>query len=351
MLTRTHSLHPHRFVFEATSTAPTRDLGRPLPAGGCRGGRLGWRRRHGAVLSRATGCHPGLPSPTPGRRSVGLPQQGLALPLPFHLRHGQRRTRSDPHHCDPQPGRPVQRGRHPPRPRRPGRPVPGRGPALLPSGSATGSPTTLRCFPFVDPPLVLPGLLFCSGCPRTKLYSCAAADHHDDCTSTSPTTKCRRCRAHSSSGPPWWAAEHLDLLHQFCLPVYRTPPNKLLILQLYHSLKNAAMVINGRKYLWNTPTILAWLDTKMRSVSSACSDAHTFHLHGHRSPCPARTATTSAPSGQPAATPCPSSSTYGCSVPQTPSPSRSTVRPAASCGPVARPSTTPSASGTCTATC
>ena len=75
----------------------------------------------------------------------------------------------------------------------------------------------------------------------------------------------------------------LSVLHRFCLPVYRTPPNKMLILQLFHRLKNAGMCINGRKYLGNTPTMVSGRDTRMRfGVVGMGSDTHTFHLHGHR---------------------------------------------------------------------
>jgi plastocyanin len=46
----------------------------------------------------------------------------------------------------------------------------------------------------------------------------------------------------------------------------------------------AGMTINGRKYLGNTPTLLAGLETKMRFGLVGMNDQmfHTFHLHGHR---------------------------------------------------------------------
>jgi FtsP/CotA-like multicopper oxidase with cupredoxin domain len=67
--------------------------------------------------------------------------------------------------------------------------------------------------------------------------------------------------------------------------VFVDPPKKALCLQLYHFLgHNSGMTINGRKYLGNTPTILAGLETLMRFgiVGMNMAEFHTFHLHGHR---------------------------------------------------------------------
>lgn len=50
-------------------------------------------------------------------------------------------------------------------------------PTLVPGGSANGSPTTLRCFPFPEPPFVLPGLL---GLPADHLHSPDTGPHHDE---------------------------------------------------------------------------------------------------------------------------------------------------------------------------
>jgi FtsP/CotA-like multicopper oxidase with cupredoxin domain len=69
------------------------------------------------------------------------------------------------------------------------------------------------------------------------------------------------------------------------IDVFVEPPKKALYLQLYHFLgHNSGMTINGRKYLGNTPTILAGLETLMRFglVGMNMSEFHTFHLHGHR---------------------------------------------------------------------
>jgi FtsP/CotA-like multicopper oxidase with cupredoxin domain/plastocyanin len=67
--------------------------------------------------------------------------------------------------------------------------------------------------------------------------------------------------------------------------VFVDPPARALYLQLYHSLgHNSGMVINGRKFLGNTPTVVAGPETLMRFgvVGMNMEHFHTFHLHGHR---------------------------------------------------------------------
>jgi hypothetical protein len=68
------------------------------------------------------------------------------------------------------------------------------------------------------------------------------------------------------------------------LPLYRTPPQNALYLQLYHEMPGVGMLINGRKFLGNTPTVVGGPNTKMRfgMVGMNMSVFHTFHLHGHR---------------------------------------------------------------------
>jgi plastocyanin/FtsP/CotA-like multicopper oxidase with cupredoxin domain len=64
------------------------------------------------------------------------------------------------------------------------------------------------------------------------------------------------------------------------------PPTKALYLQLFHELTGAggAMLINGRQYLGNTPTLISGPTTLMRFgvVGMAQTEYHTFHIHGHR---------------------------------------------------------------------
>jgi FtsP/CotA-like multicopper oxidase with cupredoxin domain/plastocyanin len=76
----------------------------------------------------------------------------------------------------------------------------------------------------------------------------------------------------------------LEIIRRFCLRFYVDPPKRAQYLQLYHELSGGGMLINGRKYLGNTPTLLAGLDTKMRFGVVGMNELmfHTFHLHGHR---------------------------------------------------------------------
>jgi hypothetical protein len=79
--------------------------------------------------------------------------------------------------------------------------------------------------------------------------------------------------------------EELTLITRFCLRFYRTPAARTQYLLLFHNLTGAEMCINGRKYLGNTPTVVAGPQTAMRFgiVGMGNVDGfHTFHLHGHR---------------------------------------------------------------------
>lgn len=71
----------------------------------------------------------------------------------------------------------------------------------------------------------------------------------------------------------------------FCPRFYRTPPAKAQYLLLFHHMPGVGMCINGRKFLGNTPTVIAGPQTNMRFgvVGMGNVDGfHTFHLHGHR---------------------------------------------------------------------
>jgi plastocyanin len=284
VLTRTHSLHPHGFVFEATSDGaypltpvdPTQPVG--VEAAAWVGvGVTGQFKQGDRVPPDATFTYTwktlGWPT-TAGvwlyhdhsicdMDSVELGAIGIIVIHNPADQFNEVDIRLDPN----DPVDPTQPD-----------------PALVPGGSANGSPTTLRCFPFPEPPFVLPGLLGQLGVAADHAHAGAAADQHDDGEHHEGGEEPPVLSRSLTFGPAVVElTEGLDLLHQFCLPIYRTPPYKMLILQLYHSLKNAGMVINGRKYLGNTPTILAGRDTRMRfGVVGMGSDAHTFHLHGHR---------------------------------------------------------------------
>ena len=72
---------------------------------------------------------------------------------------------------------------------------------------------------------------------------------------------------------------------KFCFRFYRNPPAKAQYLLLFHDLEGVGMCINGRKYVGNTPTVVAGPQTDMRFgiVGMGNVDSfHTFHLHGHR---------------------------------------------------------------------
>ena len=79
-------------------------------------------------------------------------------------------------------------------------------------------------------------------------------------------------------------AKDLQIIRRFCIRRYIDPPKKLQILQYYHELPGVNMTINGRRFLGNTPTVIAGPDTKMRFGCAAMNNItfHTFHLHGHR---------------------------------------------------------------------
>jgi len=156
-------------------------------------------------------------------------------------------------------------------------------PAFLPGGSASGAPTQLICFPFPRPlPPVLTHQLAKLGDIADPLHGHAVLagglsdDHKDDDGLVG-------ARAVKLNNQIFELSPDLLHIHRFCLTVYRTPPTKLLCLQLFHTVRNGATCINGRQWLGNTPTILSGRDTRMRfGVVGMGSMFHTFHLHGHR---------------------------------------------------------------------
>jgi len=76
---------------------------------------------------------------------------------------------------------------------------------------------------------------------------------------------------------------NLGGISRLFLSRYRIPPQKEVILQLYHEMEGVGFCINGRKYLGSAPTVVAGQDTRMRFGVVGMGDMfHTFHLHGHR---------------------------------------------------------------------
>lgn len=181
-------------------------------------------------------------------------------------------------------------------------------PAFLPGGSPNGSPVQTICFPF--PPLprgfpfrevrVLPGDLEGLGVAEE-----AMPEHSMGQMEMSEESKPKRGKPaeadHESSLPALARTirrgnlfleldEKLEIIRRICISHYRTPPTKGLYLQLFHSLMGSpqstagmSMLINGRTFLGNTPTIVAGTSTRMRfGVVGMGSLIHTFHIHGHR---------------------------------------------------------------------
>jgi FtsP/CotA-like multicopper oxidase with cupredoxin domain len=190
----------------------------------------------------------------------------------------------------------------------------------LPGGSPNGSPLRTQCFPFPDLVAVLPHDLNRvalaargegvpggghHGAAPAALAGAGAAAHHaeplahaKECVHCEVCDHCEACGHcdHDEDAPV--AAllvnrggvmveldRDLKALRRFCLRTFRTPPDRAQYLQLFHNLTGVMMCINGRKYLGNTPTMVAGRQTKMRFGVVGMGNAdgfHTFHLHGHR---------------------------------------------------------------------
>ncbi len=163
-------------------------------------------------------------------------------------------------------------------------------PALMPGGSPAGSPIVRR--PFVLDTKV--------AVAAAHLARAGIAEHLDDLVTGGvmddavhavaeraldvdlPTGLKRDRMIDFGPGLLELRPGKLDVARLF-LSRYRIPPQRQVIMQLYHQLHGVGFVINGRHYLGNTPTVLAGVDTKMRfGVVGMGSDFHTFHLHGHR---------------------------------------------------------------------
>jgi FtsP/CotA-like multicopper oxidase with cupredoxin domain/plastocyanin len=181
----------------------------------------------------------------------------------------------------------------------------------LPGDSFIGSPVRLRCWPFPFDVDILPHDL-----NRVALAALApghtgmgvrprpggGGSHGMEAPEEAAEAHAEDAPGAEHAGPHDPDAPQLDrVIHRgdlmleldkeltrfarLCLRILRMPPDRGLYLQLYHDLEGVGMCINGRKYLGNTPTIVAGLETKMRFglVAMGKSDGfHTFHLHGHR---------------------------------------------------------------------
>jgi plastocyanin len=185
-------------------------------------------------------------------------------------------------------------------------------PQFLPGGSAAGAPTQLICLPLPFPMPLPAGQLIGIGAVTDPLHSHDATLDDDDVAQPAapppaattavpalparPGTTLSTTTPAAPAGAPLVASLGVKLNNQifevdpnltqiakFCLSHYRTPPPKELILQLYHTIRNGTTCVNGRTWLGNTPTIISGPTTKLRfGLVGMGSMFHTFHLHGHR---------------------------------------------------------------------
>lgn len=172
-------------------------------------------------------------------------------------------------------------------------------PAFLPDGSPNGSPTNLTCFPFPGIDFrVLPhdleglglrhddvpghGHAAFSAAPQ-PVPTVGKKPHKEDAEGRKPVLE----RMIKRGDFLFELDEKLAVIKQLCLRRYDTPPSKALYLQLFHTLDGVpSMMINGRTFMGNTPTMVAGRETRMRfgvvGMGNSGSGIHTFHLHGHR---------------------------------------------------------------------
>ncbi|MEP6691051.1 MAG: multicopper oxidase domain-containing protein [Gemmatimonadaceae bacterium] len=176
-------------------------------------------------------------------------------------------------------------------------------PAFLPSGSPIGNPISNRCFGLANGATigVLPHQLaalapLLSNAEMTPMHMGREADNSEsagptkaakhkrgDHAAEEETTRTKDARFLAAGEFTFQLSDDLTAIIQLCVPTFRTPPTKALYLQLYHEFANIGMSVNGRKYLGNTPTVIAGPTTKMKfGVVGMGSMAHTFHIHGHR---------------------------------------------------------------------
>jgi FtsP/CotA-like multicopper oxidase with cupredoxin domain/plastocyanin len=180
----------------------------------------------------------------------------------------------------------------------------------LPGGQSNGAITRLRCFPFpfekVRPlPFELESLGSALVEPREledlrharmgEMQRMPGMEPVGDDVDDPPQPARRRKKPPSIDAPIversfrrgdliFELDPKLELIKRLCLRFYVDPPDRAQYLQLYHEMTGTGMLINGRKYLGNTPTVIAGLNTKMRFglVGMNLLHFHTFHLHGHR---------------------------------------------------------------------
>ncbi len=169
----------------------------------------------------------------------------------------------------------------------------------LPGGSPNGTPISEICFPFPFPVPLLPHDLnrLLAVDPLSSMSMAGGTGSMSGMTAVvqNPHEESRkRVKAEARVDLSNLVIKRDDItlrpnkdLTEFlhiCLRFFRSPPQNALFLQLYHEMTGVGMLINGRKYLGNTPTLVAGTSTKMRFglVAMNMMLFHTFHLHGHR---------------------------------------------------------------------
>jgi plastocyanin len=143
------------------------------------------------------------------------------------------------------------------------------GVADLPNGDPNGSPVQRVCVPLPQPLPILPSAL-------TNLVGGLPAQAADAEAGIRPLLRLGDAEFHLDG--------ELQAIIEACLPpTFINPPANAQYLQLYHSLGDVGMCINGRKYMGNTPSVIGGPNTKMRfGLIGMGSDFHVFHLHGNR---------------------------------------------------------------------
>ncbi|HLQ77243.1 MAG TPA: multicopper oxidase domain-containing protein, partial [Terriglobia bacterium] len=160
---------------------------------------------------------------------------------------------------------------------------------LTPDVPPFGSPVQIRCFPLPFPVPILPHQLETLGSftmPSTGHMGHVALERkskrgsHGEGEIESPP----QAQFLVQEGDQMFEADtKFQFFRRICRSFFGPPPTQAFYLQLYHELGSAGVHLNGRKYLGNTPTLIAGPRTKMRfGVVGMGNMFHTFHLHGHR---------------------------------------------------------------------
>jgi len=288
---RTHSLHPHGFVFEPTSDGAfplsPPDSTQPIPASEAAAwasipGFTGSLKKGDRVPPGGTFTYTWNTFGWPTTAGVWLYHDHSICDMD-NVEHGAigivviHNPADTQQEVDTRAGDPQDPTRLDPN--------------FLPGGSPNGSPIVTFCFPLPFETHVLPFDL--EGLPSIEPMPMGGEMH--GMPGMSQGKKIKHAKNEADAASPEMARtiqrgnllleldEKLLLIRRFCISRYRTPPTKALYLQLFHSLGDAGMCINGRKYVGNTPTMIAGTSTRMRfGVVGMGSDVHTFHIHGHR---------------------------------------------------------------------